>query len=118
MKNFKYKEYTVEERTICYEAIAKVRECLKNGLNFNEVCMSVSVDDAELKRFIVDGALKIMIAEMHYAGGMELTQVAGELKKVPVSKIKSANMEMIEDVKISAAKTYKQSTQGGPAGSA
>lgn len=117
MTDIKYKEYTEEENKIYDEAIAKIREALKNGLNFNEACSVVDVGDEELKRYIVDDALKVMIAEMHYAKGMALRQVADALK-VPLKAIDIANMEMLEDVGITAAEIYRSSNPGSPVGNA
>lgn len=117
MEDIKYKEYTPEESKIYDEAIAKIREALKNGLNFNEACSTVDVKDVELKRFIVDDALKIMIAEMHYAKGMTLKQVADALR-VPLKVIDIANIEMLQDVGITAAEVYKRSNPDNPIGNA
>jgi hypothetical protein len=116
MTDFKYKEYSEEENKIYDEAIAKIREALKNGLNFNEACSIINVDEG-LKKFIVDDALKVMIAEMHYAKGMSLRQVADTLK-VSIKDVDIANMEMLEDVGITAAEIYKMSNHGGPMGNA
>lgn len=117
MSDLKYKEYSEEESRIYEKAMTKIREGLKNGLNFNEACSIVDVGDEELKRYIVDDALKVMIAEMHYAKGMPLMQVADALK-VPLKAIYTANMEMLEDVGIAAAEIYRTSNPGGPIGNA
>lgn len=117
MENLKYKEYTEEENLIYNEAILKIKEGLKNGLNFNEACSVVNIEDAELKRLIVDDALKIMIADMHYAKGMTFKQVADTLQ-VPIRAVDSANNEMLEDAGISAADIYKASNHGNPIGNA
>ncbi|MDI6727932.1 MAG: hypothetical protein QMD44_03265 [Thermodesulfovibrionales bacterium] len=117
MSDIKYKEYTTEESEIYEKAMARIREGLKNGLNFNEACSVVDVGDEELKRYIVDDALKVMIAEMHYAKGMALRQVADALK-VPLKAIDIANMEMLEDVGITAADIYRKSNPGSPIGNA
>lgn len=115
-ENYKYKEYTHEESKIYNDAMAKIRDGLKNGLNFNEACGVVDMD-AGLKKFVVDDALKVMIAEMHYAGGMSLPQIADALK-VPIKVIDTANMEMLEDVGITAAEVYRTSNHGSPMGTA
>jgi hypothetical protein len=116
-EDFKYKEYTTEEDKIHNDAITKIREGLKNGLNFNEACSVVELEDAELKKFIIDDALKIMIAELHYSKGMPLPQVANTLR-VPMKDINIANMEMLEDVGITAAELYKKSNPDNPFGNA
>lgn len=117
MENLKYKEYTEEENLIYDESISKIKEGLKNGLSFNEACNIVNIEDAELKRLILDDALKIMIADMHYTKGMTLRQVADTLR-VPIIIVDRANNEMLEDVGISAAELYKMSNPNNPIGNA
>ncbi len=117
MEEFKYKEYTQEEDKIHEEAIAKIRDGLNNGMNFNEACSAVDIEDAELKGFIVDDALKITLAEMHYAKGLTLQQVADELK-IPLKAVSIAHMEMLQDVAIAAAEEYRRSTHDNPMGNA
>jgi len=70
------KEYSPEEDRIYNESIAKIREGMKNGLTFGEACQVIDVTDEELKEFILDDALKIMIAELHYGKAMNLEEVA------------------------------------------
>lgn len=117
MADFKYKEYSPEENRIYDEAAARIREGLKNGLSFNEACSVVDVEDAELKQFVLDDMLKVMIAEMHYANGMPLAQVA-EALSVPMKAINTANMEMLEDVGITAAEAYMNTNPDSSAGNA
>jgi hypothetical protein len=117
MSDIKYKEYTAEENKIYEKAMTMIMEGLKNGLNFNEACSVINIEDKELKRYIVDDALKVMIADMHYAKGMTLKQVADALK-VPLKTIDTANMEMLEDVGITAAEIYSRSNPGSPIGNA
>lgn len=116
MTDFKYKEYSEDEDKVYNEAMTKIREGLKNGLNFNEACSVINIDEG-LKKFIVDDALKVMIAEMHYAKGMPLRQVADTLK-VSIKDVDIANMEMLEDVGITAAEIYRMGNPGSPIGNA
>jgi hypothetical protein len=114
---FKYKEYSSEEDKIYESAISKIKEAIRNGFNFNEACSIVNVSDPALKRFIVDDALKIMIAEMHYEKNMPLPVVADRLK-VPLKAVNIANMEMLEDTGIAAAEMFKKSSPVAPIGNA
>ncbi|MFO0753069.1 MAG: hypothetical protein U0411_07090 [Thermodesulfovibrionales bacterium] len=117
MADVRYKQYTEEEGRIYDAAIARIREGMKNGLSFQEACISIRVEDAELKRLILDDALKIMIAEMHFGKGILLPQVAGILK-VPMDTITAAVAEMLDDVGITAAEQYRQKNPDAPFGSA
>ncbi len=113
----KYKEYSPEEDRIYTEAIAKIREEMKNGLTFDKACNTISVAGEELREFILDDALKIMIAELHYGKGMPLQEVAKTLN-VPMAKVSVASLEMLEDAGIAAAKEYHENAPTGPAGNA
>lgn len=116
-----YKEYTPEEDRIYNEAMAKLKEAMAGGLSFAEACAAVEVADPELKGYIVDDALKVLIAEHHYGKGMPLPEVAATLK-APLKKIVAAHREMLEDVGESSAALYRQSAAdegaGGPVGTA
>lgn len=107
MPNFRFKEYTPEEDKIYEESIYKIKQGLKNGLDFKESCSVINVDDPVLKRFIIYDALKIMIADMHYQNKLTLQQVA-DLLNVPLKTINIAHMEMLEEVGLSLAEEYKK----------
>lgn len=107
MKEIKYKEYTAAENVIYYDAIEKILTSLRNGNSFKEACSGVEIEDAKLKNFIHDDAIKVMIAELHYRDGISLDEVAKRLG-ISVGKIVYASMEMLEDVEISASETFKK----------
>lgn len=117
MSEVNYKHYTEEESKIYNEALERIKGGLKNGLSFDEACLGVTIDDAELKEMVTDDALKISIAEMHYGQGMTLKQVA-DILKVPVKRLNVANNEMLEDAGITAAENYRSSNPDGPVGNA
>lgn len=116
MDDIRYKEYTPEESAIYEKAMAKIRKALGDGMSFAEACALAEVKDGELKAFIVDDALKIVIGEMHYGKGASLQQVA-ETLKVPLRLVNKASMEMLEDAGIAAAQAYRTG-MSGPVGNA
>jgi len=119
MVDVKYKEYSPNEDRIYNESIARIREGMKNGLQFGEACQSIDVADEELKGFILDDALKIMIAELHYGKGMTLEEVSSYLN-VPMARISVSSLEMLEDAGITAAELNRKNDPkpNGPVGSA
>jgi hypothetical protein len=119
MAGVKYKEYSPEEDKIYNESIAKIREGMKNGLAFGEACQVIDVADEELKEFILDDALKIMIAELHYGKGMTLEEVA-RILNLPMGKVSVASLEMLQDAGIAAAALNRKNNPkpDGPAGNA
>ena len=117
MNDFAYKEYTEEETKIYHEALDKIMEGLEQGLTFPESCKAAIVEDERLRGFIIDDALKIMIADIHYKRGLSLEHVADALQ-VSIDTITKANAEMLEDVEISSAGMYRMNNPSGPVGTA
>ena len=106
MEEFSYKEYTEEESDIYQESLPKILERVKEGCSFYKACDTVHVEDKELKSLIVDDALKILIAELHYKQGCPLHDIAAQLA-VPEEVINRANREMIQDVSLSASEVFR-----------
>jgi hypothetical protein len=117
MEEFRYKEYTEEESHIYHETMKKIMEGLTRGLPFNEACNLVKVPDEQIRGFIEDDALKIVIADMHYSKGISLEQVAEELN-VQVDMIRRANAEMLQDIEMTSMEMYRAQNPGSPAGGA
>ncbi|HXW69290.1 MAG TPA: hypothetical protein VEJ88_06745 [Dissulfurispiraceae bacterium] len=117
MSDFKYKDYTPEEGLIYNDAMVKIRKGMENGLSFSEAFSMVEVKDTELKHFIEDDALKVLIAEMHFEKAIPLPQVADALK-VSLKTLNIAVTEMLEDIGTTAAGIYRQENPEGPIGHA
>ncbi|MCE5312411.1 MAG: hypothetical protein LLF86_04585 [Nitrospiraceae bacterium] len=117
MTGINYKNYSPEEDRIYETAISRIREGLKGGLSFSEACSIMDVNDPELRRFIEDDALKIMIAELHYGKGTPLKDLS-KMLRVSYKAVHEANLEMLEDVGITAAEIYKKNNFDGAAGNA
>jgi hypothetical protein len=117
MGDFTYKEYTEEETEIYNDSMDKIMRGLEEGLGFHESCSGIRVDNEELKGFILDDALKIMIADMHYKKGIPLVEVADALR-VSIDTINKANTEMIEDIEMTAIEAYKMDNPNGLSGTA
>jgi len=117
MADFKYKDYTPEEGLIYDSAMIKIRKGMENGLSFSEAFSMVDVQDPEMKHFIEDDALKVLIAEKHFEKGIPLPQVADTLK-VSLKRLNIAVNEMLEDIGTTAAGIYRQNNPDGPIGHA
>ena len=117
MENFTYKEYTEEESKVYNEAMDSIMEGLQSGLSFTDACGSLNIEDKMLKEFIMDDALKIMIADLHYNKGLPLEHVSSALN-VPVEVVARAHGEMLEDVEISTTQGYKSVHPDSPIGNA
>ncbi len=117
MGDVTYKQYSPEENEIYFAAIAKIREELAKGCAFSEACGSIDVSDDALRGLILDDALKIMIAELHFVKEIPLQEVARTLGLSP-ARVAVASKEMLEDVEISAVEAYRQLHPDSPFGSA
>src|SRR5512136_844663 len=111
MDDVKYKEYTPEESMIYEEAMARIRKAVGEGMIFSDACALAEIKDPQLKAFVADDALKVLIGEMHFGKGNALEQVSQTLQ-VPLRVIFKAVAEMLEDAGIAAAEAYRQGTAG------
>jgi hypothetical protein len=117
MENFTYKEYTEEESRIYNEAMDSIMEGLQDGLNFADACGRLEIGDKRLREYIVDDALKIMIADIHFNKGLPLEHISSEFK-VPADVVMRAHSEMLEDVEISTTQVYRSVHPDSPIGNA
>ena len=117
MEDFQYKEYTEEESRIYNEAMKNIMAALQKGSSFDEACALVDIADGELKGFVVDDALKVLIADIHYAKNLPLEHIADTFK-ISMDIINKANMEMMQDVEIAASEVYMTKHPGGHIGNA
>ncbi len=87
------------------KASAKIRAALEKGLDFDTACSQIEVEDAELKKGIVDDMLKVIISEEHFDKGVSLDQLSRKLN-VSVERLETAKLGMIEDVKNTSIKAF------------
>ena len=106
-----YKQFSEEEARIYNQNIEVIRSNVSNGVKFDLACEFINVDDRELKGLIIDDALKVEIAELHYGKNLPLVDVSKKLG-VPMARLLKANDEMIEDV----VNTASELTASGPGG--
>ncbi|MDX9715650.1 MAG: hypothetical protein RBT37_09545 [Dissulfurispiraceae bacterium] len=111
------KNRLTENDRVYESAISRMREGLKTGLSFNEACSIMDVADPELRRFIEDDALKIVIAEMHYGKGTALKKLS-KMLRLPYRVVYEAHLEMLEDAGLSAAEVYKHENFDNAVGNA
>lgn len=89
------------------ETVEKIKDAVKNGLGFDQACASVNIEDAGLKKTIIDDALKVLLADMYFMQKMSTDKIA-EILKIPIERITSARENMLEEIKETAVKTFRR----------
>lgn len=110
--NVEYKHFSEDEGRIYDQALAQIRSGIAQGIKFDAACEFLKVSDPELRDIIIDDALKVHIAEMHYGAGLPLSEVAKALG-LPMERLLRANAEMMEDV-IETVTEIERREGGGP----
>lgn len=89
-----------------------IRSNIGNGVKFDLACEFISVNNKELKDMIIDDALKIEIAELHYGKRIPLIDVSKKLG-VGMERLLKANNEMMEDI-VNAAQSIDEKAPDKP----
>ncbi len=105
-----------EEERLYEESVNRIRSAVNDSsMSFEQAASLVEVKDEALRAAILDDALKVLIAEAHFAGGRPLKELALTLK-LPLKRLDQARKEMLHEVEQAAIEEYK--TDAGNAGNA
>jgi hypothetical protein len=96
------------------KAVFTIREGINKGLDFDSACAAIEVENAEMRRHIIDDMLKVLIAEEHFTKNIPLAELSEKLK-VSADRLESAKLEMLDDVKNSSIKAFYKSLKPGNA---
>lgn len=107
--NINDKPFSDEEDGIYRKSIEMIRSSIDNGVKFDAACEFITADKG-LRDLIIDDALKIEIAELHYGKNFPLIEVSKKLG-VAMERLLKANDEMMEDIMNTA-----DEASGGPSG--
>jgi hypothetical protein len=106
--------FKTETAKMYEKAEAIIREKLAQGLDFDNACAAVAVEDEEVRKDIIDDMLKVLIGEEHFTKGVRLDEMAKKLG-IEVARLEKAKAEMMEDVKNSSIKAFYKSLGHGNA---
>lgn len=79
------------------KAVRRIRYSLARGLTFDEACSKLTDIDQDLKAFITEDFLKILIAEEHFGSGLGIDDMALILG-LSCERIEACRVDMIEEV--------------------
>lgn len=96
------RKFTEEDNRVYTKGIHMIRSSIVSGVKFDVACEFIEADK-ELKGLIIDDALKIEIAELHYGKNLPLIDVSRKLG-VSMERLLKANDEMMEDIMNTAGK--------------
>jgi len=99
------------ERTYM-NALAKIREGLAKGFDFNSACTTVRIDDESLRQAVFDDVLKVIIAEEHFIRKIPLEEISRKLN-LPIDRLEKARAEMLEDVEKSSISAFYNDGEKG-----
>jgi len=108
-------DFFLTETDKAYEkAVSRIQEGLARGLDFDSACAAIDVENEALKKQIADDMLKVLIAEEHFNKNVSLDELADRLK-ISLSRLETAKLEMLEDVKNSSIKALHKGLKPGNA---
>ena len=118
MGNAWYDDLPEEQEKLYEESVRKIKSAVEKSMSFEQATSLLEVEDDHLKAAIIDDALKVLIAEMHFAHKKTVEEVARTLKLTP-ERVTQARTEMLGEVEQSAVDAYKQEHgHKGPEGNA
>jgi len=92
-----YEKFTSAMHTEYERAVKKIREELSQGRAYTHACDTLTDISQELKSFIKEDLLKIIIAEEHFGAGTKTSDLA-LLLELPHEKIEFAKLTLLNDM--------------------
>ncbi|MDA8085951.1 MAG: hypothetical protein M0Z75_04560 [Nitrospiraceae bacterium] len=89
------------------ESIKRIQNAVLQGMSFESASGLIDVKDEALKTQILDDALKVLIAQMHFTGGTPLEGLAKKLG-LPLKRLEDAKNAMLEEVEEAAVERYRK----------
>lgn len=93
------------------DSVRKITSAVGQGLSFDQACSIVAPDDEKMREAVIDDALKVLIAEMHFSMGMPLKELAVRLS-VSLTRIMDAKESMLREVAEFGISEYREGIAG------
>lgn len=92
-----YVQFTTVMHKEYEQAVKKMREELSQGRTYDHACGTLVDISQEIKSFVKEDFLKIIIAEEHFGAGIEISDIA-LLLELPYEKVESARLTLLNDM--------------------
>lgn len=92
-----YGQFSTAMHSEYEHAVKKMREELSRGQTYEHACEILTDISQEIKDFVRDDFLKIIIAEEHFGGGFEISDIA-LLLELPYEKVESARLDLLNNM--------------------
>ena len=96
-----------EEDKVYNESVRRIQSAVEQGMSFESAAGLVDVKDEALKAQILDDALKVLIARMHFTEGMPLEKLAKKLG-LSIKRLGETKEEMLREVGEAAAERFRK----------
>ena len=93
-----YGQFTAVMHREYERAVKKMREELSQGRTYDHACNTMVDISQEIQSFVKEDFLKIIIAEEHFGGGIEISDIA-LLLDLPYEKVESARLALLNDMR-------------------
>ncbi|MEW6603007.1 MAG: hypothetical protein AB1499_18695 [Nitrospirota bacterium] len=101
-----------EADKIYMNVLTKIRDGIAKGFDFDSASAAVTIPDGVRRQDVLDDALKVIIAEEHFAKKGSLELISQKLN-LPIERLEKARTEMLEDVEKSAVSAYYDNVEKG-----
>lgn len=82
-------------------AVKKIRHELSQGRTYDHACDALVDISREIKTFVKEDFLKIIIGEEHFGAGIEIADIA-LLLELPYEKVEAARLALLNDMRLEA----------------
>lgn len=92
-----YDQFTAVMHREYERAVKKIREELLQGRTYDHACDTLTDISQEIRSFVKEDFLKIIIAEEHFGAGLEICDIALFLE-LPYEQVESARLALLNDM--------------------
>ncbi|MDA8387472.1 MAG: hypothetical protein M0Z58_02255 [Nitrospiraceae bacterium] len=96
-----------EEDKLYGESVKRIQSAVSQGMSFESAAGLIDVKDETLRAQILDDALKVLIAQMHFKEGMPLERLAKKLG-LSMKRIEEAKEAMLREVSEAAVEQFRK----------